>query len=381
RRGPAAEGRSARAAAGDAQAPREKTREARRRRHIRYAELMRRLACLLAFAGCADILGIRDPVLPESGDASPVDAPGGLDGPPSAIDGPPVRDARMGPDANTCTWPYEPIDFNPCSLPADNGDLTLNGGTIEIDTDTIHTGAGDISLTNRQTQAQPGASCPLKLYVFLTGTLSGTINVRGTCPAALIFLGDVTIAGGATLDPSAEAPAGAGGNDATAGGTATGTKGGDVTAALSAAGGGGGGGHGATGGMGAAGGGTAGGGGGAFGETAAEPPGLHGGCAGGEGGNGNLSGGGSGGGGAPGDGGGALQMSSKGTIRVNGTARLRANGGGGQGAQLLGGLLEATGGGGGGSGGTILLEAALVDFLPTANKPTLCATGGGGGEG
>lgn len=93
------------------------------------------------------------------------------------------------------------------------------------------------------------------------------------------------------------------------------------------------------------------------------------------GGNGGKGGGSSqnGAGGAGGRAGGALQISVSGTLNVNATARIGANGEGGRGATSYHG-----GGGGGGSGGAILLEA---DVLNVASGAIVSATGGGGGEG
>ena len=88
---------------------------------------MRRLIYIVsALAGCADILGIRDPVLDP--DARVIDAPmPPPDDAPIIIDASPQVDV-LAPvdavpqlDARVCDWTYAPTNFESCSLPATNG--------------------------------------------------------------------------------------------------------------------------------------------------------------------------------------------------------------------------------------------------------------------
>jgi hypothetical protein len=100
--------------------------------------------------------------------------------------------------------------------------------------------------------------------------------------------------------------------------------------------------------------------------------------------------GGSGGGFAPGErrgtidltasggaGGGAIQISSRGTIRIDGS--IFAGGGGGRGGGATNSAADDLGaGGGGGSGGGVLLEAISISFGPEAQVWTTGGSGGGG---
>jgi hypothetical protein len=334
---------------------------------------MRRLIYIAsALAGCADILGIRDPVLDPDApviDARPTeDAPIIIDASPQ-IDVLAPIDAVPQVDARVCNWSYEPTNFDSCSLSATNGALDIGTATLNTDDNTL-TPPGTVLMTN--------PTCP-KIYVFPSGTVNGTLRVVGACPAVLVFLGDVRLGGTAVIDVSATVNAngtsgpGVGADNATACG-ATGIGGGGGPSGL--AGGGGGGGGGALSNQG--GGGGTGSGNQAAGGSAGTPNAvgraLRGGCSGGAGGSGSAT---TGAGGAAG---GAIQISVKTMLTLAGNVEVRANGASGQGGRLLSGILVGTGGGGGGSGGMILLESATL-VIEGPGAPKICANGGGGGEG
>ncbi|MFT5354792.1 MAG: hypothetical protein ACI9KE_002005 [Polyangiales bacterium] len=262
--------------------------------------------------------------------------------------------------------------FVPSNLGADAfqpgaPDLIIPSGNYELNTD-------DCRVTNGSADIQTMNS-GLSACVWTVGTVetSGSSYVRifGSLPLILIASGNVSIEG--TFDLRAE------GNSPGAGGyfggsrvnpNGSGDSGGLAGGQQEPFGDGGGGGAGGL---------SDGGRGGAAGDGPAR---------GGEGGpaissSGEPLLGGSGGGVGPGargregnggGGGGAIQISSLGTLNLQGT--IRATGGGGAGGTSASNVSNWGSGGGGGAGGTILLEAPRVEM-----QGTLSVTGGGGGAG
>ncbi len=295
-----------------------------------------------------------------------------------------MQDARpvdAMPDAGpTCTtWtPVDP-DVMPCA--ADLGtkaELLLDGNaTLNTDTGVLDRGGGDTTNLPGKTLARTGYPT-LRIINLSTFQVNATRTLTLVGNNAVLFVvhGDATIAGTITASaalpvlPAVKMP---GADSARCDATRTGGTGTQADNNNRAGGGGGGGALGGNGGPGGVGfndraGGTA-------GALDAEHMPLRGGCSGGRGGDNEFNG--SNQGGLPGGGGGAFAISARGTITIEATASLRANGAPGLGGQRAGGVGRA-GGGGGGAGGTIALDGATVTLI---GAPTLCAKGGGGGEG
>jgi hypothetical protein len=292
----------------------------------------------------------------------------GVDAPDGSPDG-----AGDLPDAPVvpCT-PFLASNVTPCSagLP-DAAALTLAAGEHTYDTTTgILSGpAGSTAPPSAVVVQIAGGEARVLVTRDLTIPNDAALLVVGARPLIVLDDGAVTIDG--QIDASARsAPArrpGAGGSSPGCGAGA-GRPGTGATALTGGGGGGGGGGYGADGDDGGDGGGAGAGARGimgvANGGTELLP--LRGGCAGGAGGSGAAGSGGTGG-----DGGGAVQISARGSLTIGGAVRV-----GGAGA--TGGSPGRGGAGGGGSGGAVLLEAEAVTIAAPA---TLCANGGGGGEG
>jgi len=325
----------------------------------------------LLLAGCNLALPLQPPVARDSGRGDDADMSHDL----AARDG--TADLPPAPDIGPC--PHGQRDGGDCrglvpaniaSLPPSCSDVSLLGDPIDTKTCKLTTCAGAVA-----PMANGADVCVLSVGRL---TVSGVVKVSGPLPLVIVASGDVTIQG--TLDGAAQGEAvGPGGNP---GGESPGDVGGKD-------------------GLGAGGGkhcgcpdsnyDDCGGGGGGFGEQGGNGGEEAGGCAtksaGGalygtanleplEGGSGGASGhnylymAGVNALGAGGAGGGALQISSQGTIRIDGA--ITVGGGGGQ----PGDGSQSAGGGGGGSGGAILIEAVRVE-----GNGWLAANGGGGGGG
>lgn len=251
---------------------------------------------------------------------------------------------------------------------ADNaGPVTLTGPVV-IDT-TAQTVTDNGTAVVVQSAVVTGG--PVDIFVIRASSFtSGAISVRGTRALAIVAAGDVTLTG--VLSVSADFQVAGPGAIVTAQ-PCKGAIGNHVGTGYS---GGGGGGFGTAGGAGGVGGSAAG---GAGGMVAGDPtlvP-LRGGCGGGlfPGTEGTLPEN-----SHPGAGGGAVQISARGTVRLTPGAFVAANGGGAKGYTgsnnifcIIDGLCDA--GSGGGSGGAILIEAGSLAIDPTGG---LVANGGSG---
>ncbi len=256
-------------------------------------------------------------------------------------------------------WSYQPVYFDPCTIPAPSSSLALGPGMWSFDT-----------TSGALTSPAQNATLPASTLVTLSGgsevrlvsveafdlAAGAELRVTGKRPLLLVSWSTAIVSGtldvssavdglAAGADPTSCAAAGDGGND---------TEG---------AGGGGGGGLATAGAAGGTGNNTLAAG-GLGGLAQPTPTMLRGGCPGGSGGNPATAG-------LGGSGGGAVHLTARDRLEVTGS--LIAGGGGGGAAQGGRG-----GGGGGGAGGHLGLEAAPIVIGGTA---TLAANGGGGGGG
>jgi hypothetical protein len=256
----------------------------------------------------------------------------------------------------------DPTNFKRTDLPPISPNVLLSCGVTQIDTGTSSTP----SLTNwcgqvpgfAQVTQSDGRTALLAAMSGFVLDAGSVLVVTGAQPLILAVLGDADIAG--MLFAGAEANDGGAGSSVACGSGI----GGDGTTSDLAGGGGGGGGFGNNGGAGGTPAGTGGAGGSqgqSEGSSSMSP--LRGGCRGGNGAS-NVGG--------FGEGGGAVQLTSAGTLSVEGT--IASPGGGGTGGAS--GMKE--GGGGGGSGGAIFLEG---QSLVLGSGSALTANGGGGGGG
>lgn len=250
----------------------------------------------------------------------------------------------------------------------------LTGQDISIDTDTGAVSDAGGSLGTGTLISQGGGTLPdIFAFAFTGGSVLGNVAVTGGSALALLFQGDVSVAG--SIDISASGRIGrAGGWNGGLGAFGTnnparnglgpgGGTGGSASASNFGVGGGAGGGFGGAGDDGGAGA-TTKAGGAAYGDPLAAA--LQGGSGGGGGGHNNTSGRPVGGGA-----GGALEIGSAGSISFEGSARIQSNGAkGGEAPNSLT-------GGGGGSGGGILVHGFAIDIM---NGAMIQANGGDGGE-
>lgn len=243
------------------------------------------------------------------------------------------------------------LDLSPAA-PVLSTTVTL---TIDTDTGNIIDSTG-LSLPIPSSVVSQGAGLP-DIRVFRVKSMSiGSASVKGGLALAFVSDGDVKLNG--VIDASASSglfgTATSGPGSLPGGNACTGAPG-------TGKGGGGGGGAWYSGGKGGNAGSSGAGAGGTGGQTAKGAP-LVGGCGGGRG----LSA-------SPGAGGGAVQIVSRTSIALVGTAAIDTSGSGGYGATA--GALS--GGGGGGSGGVILLEAPALDL--SSYDSVISTRGGGGG--
>jgi len=334
-------------------------------------------------AGCGQLFGLDAPVpAPDRDaaiDATAIDAGscGDITG-PVCIGADTLRVCKEGKAVDTaCAWGCEDTKasaacraLNPAGNVLDADDVTVDpahldvtiSGAMNSDTGAIAgvRAAGPGVIAGIEFEARTGGG----VFSMKSVTFTGTVVVVGARPLVIVAHDSATISGlldlrGTCVGQAAGPGGGAGGAIALAGQGGGAGAGGGVTDL-----GGGGGGHGT---LGAAGGNNqAGPGGGAAGGSSVGNTTIStlvGG--GGGGGGGDDTGGGLGGGG-----GGALQIVSNGPITISASGAINAGGCGGSGPA------DADAGGGGGAGGTILLEAPSVEV-----DGTLAVNGGGGGGG
>ncbi|MCA9675083.1 MAG: choice-of-anchor D domain-containing protein [Kofleriaceae bacterium] len=223
--------------------------------------------------------------------------------------------------------------------------------TINTTTGTVFNGAQSVTVPTALVAQTGGPS--IRVLMFNSLSVAGTLKVTGTYPLALVVNGDVSITG--TLDVSADASIpGPGGQESQSGDGGCHGSGRTSGSSNPSPGGGGGGGRnlGAAGGT--AGDGTTTSGGGAMGGGLIP---LQAGCAGGatiEDPPLRISYG--------GGGGGAVQIVSRTQIAVTGSGKIDASGGGGESRSFGTSTTAAIGGGGGGGGGGVLLEAPQLSL-------------------
>jgi hypothetical protein len=229
-----------------------------------------------------------------------------------------------------------------------------------------------IDTTSMGTRVSQRDGTMVARLVYSSIEISSTLTVTGPVPLVLIARDDITITGAIELSASNATPGPGGYAGATSdGGDAAGLRNGRGGAhdGTYDDGGGGGGGMCGRGGDGGRGGGAGGGNGSGRTDLSGDIESLRGGGGGGAGaGRGGSYG--AGGGGA-----GAIQLSARGTIRIDGS--IRARGGAARGGGDSGGHLGA--GGGGGAGGFVLVEAPSVMVAGSIDAPG--GPGGGGRDG
>jgi hypothetical protein len=289
-------------------------------------------------------------------------------------DGPGTADARI--DANPsdpCTeWTFTPAELDVCGIPGPD-DAGWDAGLIDIGSGDWKLDGGSGVLTDGVTMIDVphldvgGVSVVSVDHLIVSD--GATLRGIGTLPLAIVSWGSIDISG--TLDVSSvtgDMPGpGAGANSPNCRGGAGGPQ--DGAPSNDGDGGGGGGGFGDAGGAGGNGeGGLAAGGAGGLPHALADPPLVEGGCAGAD------SVGASGVRAQGGDGGGGILLVARLDLVVTGV--IHAGGAGGEGATLG----DQGGGGGGGSGGMIKLEAGSVTIDASAVLAANGAQGGGGND-